>query len=186
MSGQSTTIKLLGYLIVLNAILLAGYLFLIYTVQAKNKHVSELTNMLILEHRRAVNLDSINDLLVSIASERDAINAQFISSEEAVDLIERIEGITETYNIPIKLDINIADGEAIKGVKDTAYKTLDFEIHMRGTWNQVRDVITHINVLPHLIRTNHMELKVAESADGRMWDGGIRMRAYLFDSAEKK
>jgi hypothetical protein len=157
---------------------LAAYIFGVWYVRHLEGVVHAQALELAAETRRETSMRSLAGFLAELSSDEDHLSSFFIAPDEAVLMIERVEGLGALVGVPVSIsDVRIKDENA-----DTGEGTMVMSISGEGTWRQTTKLIALLDELPSasLIESAMLVRGGKEGEDGQqMWSLRVTLQVFL-------
>ena len=138
-------------IILLNGVVLAGWLYLFSSLKKENNFIKEKRQEILANDKKLENSNSLKILMNEIVDERQKIDSAFLDKESVVNFIEKLELIADRTDASIKIGkINIDNQE-----RGGLYLQFD----LTGNFNQLFHYLVLLENLPYLINIEKMDLK---------------------------
>jgi len=138
-------------IILLNGVVLAGWLYLFSSLKKENNFIKEKRQEILANDKKLENSNSLKILMNEIVDERQKIDSAFLDKESVVNFIEKLELIADRTDASIKIGkINI-DNQERGG--------LSLQFDLTGNFNQLFHYLVLLENLPYLINIEKMDLK---------------------------
>lgn len=155
--GTTTNVRLIIASVVCLAVL-TGVGVLVYIISSHMQATQQLAADLDREVAREAQLRSIEKLVGDVSDERAAIEAQFVSAENVVSFIDRVEAL----NRDIAADIAISSVTEQQPSAD-GIGSISMQLRVAGSWQSVLQAIALIETLPVATRLGSVSLTGSEN-----------------------
>ena len=168
MKNQSAS-HILIISIVLLLLLLGGYVFLYMQVNKNNKSATKLSADLSYEVSRGSRIQSLEELVRGIESERELLASQLLKNEDVVSFITMIEALGQYTPATIE----------ISTVSDPT-RVLTIKVSVEGQWNEVQHVLQMLEVLPYSTMITDLTLTSKNSLGE--WNASVEIETLMANS----
>lgn len=156
---NSSTKKILIFIITANIILATGYIVIFWQIRSQSQKSSELQNTLDSSEQKNTKLDSLEKVLNDTAADRATLASFFLNPDDEVTFIEKIEQLAKTNN----LDITTTNVSA-KNDSNSSFQALEFQAVTTGSFNNNLLFIALLENLPYNIRIEGADFSATDAA----------------------
>lgn len=161
MFPRSRTKQLFSVALILNLVLLGGFVGLYYLLQNRAQAANELRKE-VAQKRKAKEYEATRSQLVeSTAEERSAVDSLFVRPDGSASFIATIEGLARDAGAD--LEINNVSVKSLGNESDNAaanfFENLHLDTQVTGTWNQATHYLQLLEALPKEVRIKNVSVK---------------------------
>lgn len=168
-------------ILITNLIFVGGSMYLVFSLQDIQKELVTLEQTQEDKETKAENFFKLKNLIEETKNERAQLDTYFIESETGtVELLEKIEEISDILNVPITININTetASFDNVSG------DVLRLSIETAGTFQEMNQLLILFENITHKIVIDGVSLRrasaVASSESAPMWNMSLVLRVISF------
>jgi len=167
---KSTNVKnILIVAIIFNIIAISGYVFAFYIVKEKSKEASVATNDLEVYRTKSANLSTVQYAVDRTREDREKLEKYFISKDEIISFIERIEALGADAKVELK----------ISGIEEVDQNTLRFNFSTKGTFVDTMHLVSLVEHLP--LKIEFRTANIRASGNTNLGSGGTKVLDSVWD-----
>lgn len=149
----------IALIVLLNGIVLAGWLYLFSYLEKQNDLIREERQRILMNEKKLENNRSLKDLMNKIADEKQKIDSVFLDKENIINFIESLESVSGKTGASIKIgNINIDNRKE---------KNVFLQFSLTGDFVRLFHYLVLLENLPYLINIEKTGLKKAASNEWR-------------------
>lgn len=141
-----------------------GWLYV--EIQNKNMAVAEIISEIQSRDGEDIRLEALATLVENTSEERLELDRHFVSSDGVATFLKQVEMLGGETNT--KLEIVSVDVKSLTP-EDDLYEGLTVALSAEGSFNQVAELITHIEALPYPVVVGQTRFEVRSGDKGKVW-----------------
>lgn len=173
---SAKTIRLFAAAIVLSLAGISAYGAVVWNIKKNVSEAEELTLSITVEAQKEASIESIRNILRNTAVEREKIEGYFVSSDNIVDFLEKIELLGKKSGASLSFDsVDIPSDEK---------NVLRVRIGTEGNWENTFYFLSMIENLPFKIEIEKSSIvkmtKIVSNVKTSYWRGDFTIRLLSF------
>ncbi len=153
MNKISASKKILGVLLLLNIVAVAGCFFMFYIISETNGKISAMTSEVDFYLEQEETVSSLDSLLKDVSLQAEKMTSYFVSSDGIVDFIEEVENLASEND----LSFDVSSVEISPG-SDDFVETLIVKVDARGSWEDMYYFLAALEYLPFKLNIKTINL----------------------------